>query len=401
MNFPTDMPPYPRVYRLAPGWAAFLLVFGTAAIVGGGAGVWYFATGHQARSPEAAMVLAGLCVLVIAFGVYVTLETLKSRVVLYADRIEVYDWLRARALRRDQILGRRLQQAQNAPASIVLVPRGQERKLTISNALRLDQDFRNWIESLPDLDAQERRASEEEILGGPENASARQERVEGLARAQRLAKRLTWATFALAAWAWFYPQPYWLAMTVLIVLPWAALVIAARSQGLFRIDQRKNDVHPSVAVAFFMPGLVLTLRVLTDIHPLAWKAALNLTLGACVVLCVAAAMIDASLRAKPLGLAVIFLLSLAYGYGGGMEADALLDHAPAALYSANVAGKHVSSGRSTTYHLRLAPWGPQDKDDDVIVSPAVYRAVRTGDSVCLALKPGALGVAWYVVDACR
>ncbi len=97
-----------------------------------------------------------------------------------------------------------------------------------------------------------------------------------------------------------------------------------------------------------------------------------------------------------------FLLCSPYGYGLTTEANARLDHVPAATYSARVTGKHVSHGRgSTGYDLNLAPWGPQLYADRVSVPSALYRSTVVGDEICVDVKPRALRIEWYVVRRCR
>jgi hypothetical protein len=254
---------------------------------------------------------------------------------------------------------------------------------------------------LSDLDAQDRKSSEQEIAGDLEGSSVREERLQGLASGRKLATWLKGAAYVIAGWAWIYPRPYDLVVTLLILLPWLAVVIVARSNGIFRIDQRRNDAHPSVGVLFLIPGLILTMRVLNDMHVVAWKPTLYLSIGIGVALWVAAAKVDASLRARPATLALALLIACAYGYGAGLEINKLLDHSAATVYSGRVMGKHISSGsRHTTYDLRVNSPELDAFNGNIGVARSLYRSVEVGDSVCATVKRGALSIQWFVVHRC-
>ena len=391
-------PEYPRTYRLSRGWTAFLVVAGTAAAVGGCVAGWSAAT--AAKTFSAAMTLFAVSAAAVIFGIYCILSALKSYVVLFADRIEDHGVFATRELQRQQIVGRRFQKTRNSPGALILEPRDGARKVKIALVLKTDEAFREWMESLPDLDAQELKASEQEIAGGAEGSSVREERLHQLASGKKLAMWLKAAAYVIAGWAWINPRPYGMVMTLLIVLPWVAVMIVGRSDGIFRIDQRKNDAHPSVGTLIIVPGLVLALRVMTDMHVLAWKPALYLSIGIGVVLWIAAAKVDASLRARPASLVIIFLVMCAYGYGAGMEINRLLDHSTASVYSARVVGKHISSGRRTSYDLTVSAPELDALNGNISVPASLYRSVEVGDSVCASVRRGALNVAWFVVQQC-
>jgi hypothetical protein len=179
-----------------------------------------------------------------------------------------------------------------------------------------------------------------------------------------------------------------------------AIAITARSGGLFRLDTKKNDPHPSAAIPFIFPGFVLMLRVITDMHFLQWKSVLYVSLALACVLGYAALIADRSLRSRRANAVLIFVLGITYGMGAGMETNALLDRSKPTIYPAGVTDKRTISGRHTTYNLYLAPWGPKKDTDEVSVSRRFYDSVQTGDPVCIVLHDGAMKVPWYTVHHC-
>jgi hypothetical protein len=68
-----------------------------------------------------------------------------------------------------------------------------------------------------------------------------------------------------------------------------------------------------------------------------------------------------------------------------------------AVFEVEVRG---SSRSDSKYTLELAPWGPIGAPENVDVSRAFHERVRTGDTVCVYLWPGALEVRWLEAGAC-
>jgi hypothetical protein len=90
----------------------------------------------------------------IIFGIIAILRDLRYRVVLSADSIEVHNLASTRVLRRDEILGRRLVQTRGAQI-IRLMPQGGQRPLEVLLVEKTDSAFWEWMDTVPDLDAQD------------------------------------------------------------------------------------------------------------------------------------------------------------------------------------------------------------------------------------------------------
>jgi hypothetical protein len=83
-------------------------------------------------------------------------------------------------------------------------------------------------------------------------------------------------------------------------------------------------------------------------------------------------------------------------------ANVRLDTASPERFRTTFIGKRITDGRSSrTWYLRLKPWGPQAESSEAAVSPSLYHAVNVGEGVCADMRPGALGIAWYIVQRCE
>jgi len=363
-----------------------------------------FLLGVQLRSSGAlgllALIVAGI-VGFFGFGLWMIAGMLRSKVVLTADAVAVQGIFRVRRLARTDIAGWRLLSLQYGQKALVLSPKDPRAPtLKIASSMRTDSVWDAWVAALPDLDQQEARALEAEVAANAELGQTPEQRLARLAATRKLVNLLNYATYAVAAWGYVYPRPYELALLVLGVLPWIAIVLVAKSSGLLRIDTRRGDPRPGLGVPVIVPGLVLLLRAVLDVEVLEVERALMFAAGTAAVLTWAAVMSDAGMRAKPAGALLLALLACGYGYGVVVLVNWRLDSATGENYRVAVLARHVSSGRHTSYHILLEPWGPRTEPADVTVSRDLYTVAAPGSSVCVHRGPGALGISWYDVAGC-
>jgi hypothetical protein len=389
---------YPRTYRMAR-WVYWLVVPVGALFCALGVALVVL-LGDQLGSSGALGALALLVAASVGFGAWIIAATLRSKVVLTQDAVTVHGPIRVRRLARADIAGRRLLSLQYGQKVLVLSPKDPRvHVLKISSSLRTDAVWDAWIGALPDLDAEEARALEAEVAANAELGQTPAERLGRLGAAKKLANALNYATYGVAAWGYFYPRPYWLALLALGVLPWIALVLVAKSSGLCRIDSRRGDPRPTLAIPVIVPGFVLLLRAM-DLGVLDIERALVFAAVTAAVLTWAAMMSDASARARPWNALLLLLLGCAYGYGAVVLADSQLDSSPGENFRVAVLARHVSRGRNTSYHLLLDRWGPRPDPADVRVSRELYTQAAQGSTVCVHRGAGALGVSWYEVRWC-
>lgn len=392
-------PDYPRTY-LVRLWARGLLIIVGCLAIAGGVGLYL----TSARGPAGFEMPALLVIVVfVLFGVCLLAAVWRSKVVLTQDAIEVHGLFTVRRLARSEIAGRRLLRVNYGQTVTEIVPNteGVKPLKFSSSSMQTDRVLDSWLGALPDLDARETQAFEAAIASDPELGQTPEERLAHLARARKLASAFNAVTFVVSMWGFFYPRPYSAALLTAALLPWAAILLVAKSGGLYRLDTQRNDVRPNVAAALYMPGFVLLMRAVLDVGVLDWERALIYGALAAVVMGWAALMSDPTLRARRAAALALFALSCTYGYGAVVLGNFELDRAPDTEYRVAVLARHVSRGsRSTTYYLTLAPWGPRTEPKDVSVSWTLYNRTPSGGTVCVHQGPGALDISWYVIRAC-
>ncbi len=386
---------YPRVYRATSGWLTAMILCGLLLAVGGAWGAWFLAS-DRIVDPQARPWLIGLCLAIVALGIYCAFSTLQSKVTLFADRVELDELTRTTVLSRNGIRGWR--SLPTSPLTYVFIPKdASHRRVKVAQIFRIDTEFAQWVNTLPCLDSDDARTAKAEIRNNTRLGGTPGERMKALARGKRIARVLAVAGLFLGLWGFIYPRPYVVIVAILAPLPWIAVDIVRRSGGLFRLDAYRNDAHPTVAIAFIMPGMILAARSLLDFNIVFSRSVVWFTIGIAALLFLSAWAVDPVMRTKRGTIASLLMFSIAYGYGAAMEANVLLDRSSAVTYTADVEGKRVLRGKTTTWELELGSWGPRTKVNKLAVAPATYNSIEQGDVVYLNLRQGALGVNWYVM----
>jgi hypothetical protein len=393
---------YPRVYGVTRGWKIFFTVFGIATTVGMAFLIDAVIRSNHQTSPVGLILIVGIFLASMALGAYCGILAFRSKILLFPDYLEIHDAIRVQTIRRADIAGTRIR-IQPAPGILILVPRQSGRKpIKVSLLYKFDDAFDEWMNPVPDLDVEETVHSYDEIEADQELGATPDERIGTLNRGRQWARALNVAAATACAWGLFRPLPYVPCVLCLSALPWLAVIIVARSPALFRIDQYKNDPRPTVGGLWAFPGFILMLRSVVDgAYTFDWPRALLVAGVIGVALWTAAMKADPSIWARGWVSAIALLIvALPYGLGVGLEANTLLDRSQGIGYTPSVVEKHIYQGKRTEYRLTLTPWGPQTTQKSIGVPREVYNSVSPGDTMCLALRKGALGIRWYIVGSC-
>ena len=395
-----DPSQFPRTYQSSWGYRLAFVSLGIFLAAGSGLGVWYFATSRGGTAPRASILLTLLCFCFFLLGAYLALAMLKSKLILTADAIELREPFVTKHLLRSQLAGWRIIPTQYI-STFVLVPRDPHaNKVKFPLTFKLDGQFEAWLEPLINLDAQDRSESLTQLVAQLDPNLPEEQREVRLLNAYRFSKYFTWATWLASAWGWFYPRPYSLLILFLAAIPPIAIYLGLRSKGVYQYDGGRNDARPSLAVPVILPGLTLAIRAINDLSFLHWQQLLSPIFV--VTLAMTALIAAADPKTGKQRWSYLATLFIAVAYGGGVTAvtDTLLDRSLPRVFQTEVLNKRISSGRSTTWYLRLAPWGPQAQPAEVSVHSSLYNSVQPGQIVCVSLYPGTLKILWFRVAHC-
>jgi hypothetical protein len=365
------------------------------------AAVIFFSVADKARTPAGSAVLFVLCGGIALLGIYLLALAVFYRVILQADSIQVFEIYRRRHLSRGEIDGRSHFSNGQGPSGWVLLPKpGFGGKIKLSRFLKTDKEFLTWIRSLPDLDLGKKRAVERERTEAIASLKRRGFAELTIQRLRRVASGLNFAVYGLGLASFFIRDPYHVLTWVMVALPWIAVLLVAHFAPYYRFGGPRNHPLPDLSLVLIIPGLFLMLHALQSIAPIGWEGPSLLTAVGSAILVGVALWCDPWLRKHRGITGLLLILCCGYGYGAGLQVNALLDQSTPQTYRVIVIAKHVSRGRSTSYHLNLAPWGPNVSGQNLMVSYSQYAAVKSGDTVCMLLRSGALRVAWSALERC-
>lgn len=380
-----------RTYRTSRGWNAFLMSLAMIAIAGSSAGLWW-SVGDGALSGSGRLLLGTICAAFLLFGAYMLVWPIRAKVVLSADSLTSVEVFTRTEISRTEVSGWRL--THTTPPMLRLERKGKG-AVKIALTFPVDQSLDDWLDGLPCLDQKDMDRERDELAADQNLGLTPKRRSQSLERAKKEVRVLTVASVAACLWGIFYPHPYSPAMLVQIILPWVGVEMTRRWHGVIRIDEKRNQVRPSVATAVMFPGFVLALRAASDINVIFTAWAMTAMAIATALLILALFSVDSTLKSQRGTAISICFLMVAYGYGAVLQADTLLDRKPAQIYRAIVAGKHVASGKTTSYYIDPQSWGPDHKALEIEVGRQTFDAIAVGDTADIALRHGALGVQWY------
>ena len=274
-------------------------------------------------------------------------------------------------------------------------------KIKISYTTEDYANMQQWFaDRFPELNQLEQAEEAAQVLIDPALGPTEEDRLTTVAQARQVARLLNTAGVVVAVWL-LHPQPYRWAVAASVAVP--LLVIAALWQhpGTLRLDERGNSSYPSVLTALLLPAFALFGRAAFDFelesYAPFWPRVGAVAAGLAVLL-MGSRWRQGHLRhyQSAFVLAVVLYVFF-FSVGATVLVNCVFDESSAAVYPARVVGKETSSSQTTTYYLKLSPWGPRTTSEIVTVGAAYYRQMRVGDSLHIYLRPGRLHVPWLEV----
>jgi hypothetical protein len=375
-----------RIFLLPLGilFVILALFFGTTVRV---------STGNGATPALMVMLFAGL-------GVYMLAQLTRARLVIDGTRIEVRGAFTTKSADRSEIEGIRTVSTRNGSYTQLVLKPGMG-TINVPRSFDTDEAYRLWFRAIPDLDQINRRQILDEIEQNAELGGTPEERLAALATAKTWGVFLTIVAGVAAVGTAFAPEDFRVVPAcVLVLLPIAAVLLLTRSPLLYAVFKPKSDPRAELVYILMLSGFGLMVSA-GKVSFVSFKPLLYVIVPVCA-LYLAALMSAARRGASRPGtwIALLFFAGM-YSFGVGVAMDALGDRGQAETYAAQVVGKHVSHGRSTSYSLILSAWGPFESTNRMNVNASTYGSVDIGGRICLSLHPGNLHIPWYQTTDCH
>lgn len=388
-----------RAYSLATSKKALYLVSATLCIAGGG-----FFLKDAVAHPLGRPLSVPFGILFIIPGLMLGSSSLRSRLVLDGDQLELRSALRTRTVRRDDIDG--LQRIRyDYGTSTRLFLKEHRGDLTVSGAFTGSGDLNDWLKGLPDID--ERNAAQiEKMIDGQEKTG-----VASRSHEQLLRKAKRWVTglnmvagAACLAAAVPYRPIYFPGIAASLVFPPIAVVLLHRFPLLFSTFKAKVDPRADVTSLILFPGFGVLLSEVFESNPSHLVDPASLLLWGALTFIAFLGSLAGMMWKSPARWAALFwsvFCGLMYSVGLVDTVDTMPDHSTPSLFRTWIVKMHEQRhSRFTSFELRVAPWGPVQYADDIDVTAGTYRRSKVGDPVCLSLHRGFLHAPWYELVPC-
>jgi hypothetical protein len=384
-------------FRTAKGWRIFIYIFSPLLI-----GLFVY-VGFITLSSETSNLTVSLILIPVSLGgtimfTYGLIETIKGRLVIGANSLSRTSVLGTRTLEFREIKGFR------ADSNYIhIISNSQDKKsIKITAYIERSDQVLDWLNNkFIELDSHEAREEERQILTDNEFGINEQAREYRLNEAKRVAKYINVIGGVTGAWVWFYPRPYSLSLIGGMILPAMAFISLYAYRGLIRFDEKKNSAHPSIIYGLLFPSAGLMIRAIMDYEILEYK---SLWIAISITTITLTSLLVVGTKEFKFTRCIDYFTTLSltgmilcYSFGTYVVSNCLFDNTEPEIFKSEVSDKEISSGKSTTYYLKLKPWGPRTEAERVSVTKVEYEATDKGDTVDIHLRQGLLGTPWFYV----
>ena len=394
--FTTQQPQVRQEYGTAKGWRLFIYVFIPPLILLFLAFPFLMWDKRPELGPVIGFGVVGLGAAVLSACALI--EIIKAKHIITDDMLIYEGAFRRKELPLANIKGYRIDQNYTH----IFPKTSGDPKIRIGYSSENYETMQRWFANrYPDLDALEQEQEVAKLLQDEELGRTPSEREEVLSKAQKAAQILNIAGGITALWLFLHPQPYQWAIIAGLVVPALATIVLWLHNGVLRLDERKNSAYPSIAIAVIGPALSLLLRVLLDFDILdyapLWPQAATVAFSAIIALFIGSRDFIFRNDSRVSLLLTILTSATLYGFAGTLSYNCAFDEGTATIHEVKVLDKSMSGGKTTTYHLKVTPWGPRPNDENVTVTQEYYEQVKPGDKVEIYAMPGQLGIPWFTV----
>ncbi len=336
-----------------------------------------------------------------AIFAWLTFGLAKRRIEIDSAEIRQVGPFNTKALLIESIEGFKIVQSKYTRILTLVTKDSHVKKMRIELALERQAEFLDWMErNLTNLDKVEYDRELMEIAQLSNFGDTPEERAAAYQQAKKWSRIINGASTACVLWAFFVPRPYEAAILSLLILPIIGLLFLNRFDGIAKFNAKPKSAHPGVDVAILLPTIMLSLRALIDWHVLEWRNFWTLFAAVSIGHLIISGLLVPDIR-KALGkLFLCAIFSAAYGYGTVIVLNGMLADSPWNTCHAKVIGKHMTTGKNTTYYLTLAPWKDKVGEGgagDATVSSSVYNQYETGNTASIMVRSGKFGIPYYFV----
>lgn len=183
----------------------------------------------------------------------------------------------------------------------------------------------------------------------------------------------------------------------LLFYPLVGILIFGFGKGIIRMFSKKNSPYPAIGVGivFAVFGLAMQANFSNEIldYQNFWTP--FAVIGIMVFVLLGAIIIRRPPVSRTADVIFALIIAVGYGWGATLQFNCSFDSQNPQVYKATVLSRHITRGKSTSYHIILSEWGPHHQQDNVTVSQTFYSYAIENSQVNVNLKKGTFNIPWY------
>ncbi len=369
-----------------PKWLRIVTYFFAAMMIAGSVFSLIYFTFFEASSAVVVTLIAVIAIGMSALGILGARDAYRSQLTITEQALTYRGVFKTTVIRMEHLRGYRMNEKY-----LVFESKNKKDKISVSTYLQQFSAVQDWaVGNLVELDEAEAIEEEQKLI-----ASKGDER--RMAEARIAIRIYSYLGYAVAAWAFFFPDPYELAVWSCAAWPILAIALAFWYGNLIVINKRTNSHRPSPIYSLLVTTIILPLRILFDFHILDYTLIWEYVIVGGVVLSVALLFLTkeftSELKTYPLMLGIALIYGW-YLYGVYSFVNCHYDTSKPEINQTTVVEKNVIKGKTTSYDLTLASWKPNMEPETISVKLHEFNQVSVGDTVVVHAYPGLLNTPW-------
>jgi hypothetical protein len=218
---------------------------------------------------------------------------------------------------------------------------------------------------------------------------------------------LEWTSILLCGWFLFYPKPYEILFTLILILPIVGLVLHGHSKPsltslitILKKEDGETDYDPASFIV--LPALILALRMAIDYEIESYFDLLIKGLIALVIFLFVMNFFYKDLEKGNkhqfttyfvlIGNMAIYCFAAVYGI------NCVYDNSKPEIYKSVVVDKSIYSGKHTSYYLLVEPWSKNSDNNKIKVNEQKFYLTKIGDTATIERRTGSLKIPWHYID---
>lgn len=278
----------------------------------------------------------------------------------------------------------------------------QKKNIKVITYLEKNEEIIEWISNnFINLEQVEIEKEKTEIINNEDFGWDIEQREEKLRNAHRVANIYNWTGGIISVWTLFLAFPYEYAILSCIAFPIIGLIIVKCFNGLVRFDTSKSTAYPTVFYGVLGVGISLFARAILDYkifdYSNIWASTLVISFIFVIVFSIGFKNLKFSNLRECFSMIFFSLTIFLYSYGAVVTLNCFYDKSEPEIYDAIVLNKRFTSGKTTTYYIKLTSWGPQKDEDEVSISKDLYESLEIDYQVNIYFMKGKFNIPWFEI----